>query len=150
MTASRQLLRRLRDDDRGSGFIGAFIVLFAILTLGGVGVLVDSARIVSAERHASSAAFEAARAGAQAVQVIGARDGAATIDASGARAAALDAASGLLSGSGATVTSVTVTADEVVVTVSRHVDPWFPVMSGRTMLETGRARIIAGITQEGQ
>lgn len=150
MTASRQLLRRLRDDDRGSGFIGAFIVLFAILTLGGVGVLVDSARIVSAERHASSAAFEAARAGAQAVQVVGARDGAATIDASGARAAALDAASSLLSGSGATVTSVTLTADEVVVTVSRRVDPWFPVMSGRTVLETGRARIIAGITQEGQ
>jgi len=150
VTSIRQLLRRLRDDDRGSGFIGAFIVLFAILTLGGVGVLVDSARIVSAERHASSAAFEAARAGAQAVQVIGARDGAATIDASAARAAALDAASGLLSGSGATVTSVTVTADEVVVTVSRRVDPWFPVMSGRTVLETGRARIIAGITQEGQ
>jgi Tfp pilus assembly protein PilX len=148
--ASRQLLRRWCDDDRGSGFIGAFIVLFAILTLGGVGVLVDSARIVSAERHASSAAFEAARAGAQAVHVVGARDGVATIDASGARAAALDAASGLLSGSGATVTSVTVTADEVVVTVSRRVDPWFPVLSGSTVFETGRARIIAGITQEGQ
>ena len=150
MSPTRQLLRRLRDDDRGSGFIGAFIVLFAILTLGGLGVIVDSARIVSAERHASSAAFEAARAGAQAVQVIDARDGAPTIDTSGARAAALDAASGLLSGSGATVTSVTVTADEVIVTVSRRVDPWFPVMSGRTVLETGRARIIAGITQEGQ
>ena len=150
MTARRELLRRLRDDERGSGFIGAFVVLFAILTLGGVGVLVDSARIVSAERHASSAAFEAARAGAQAVQVVGARDGAATIDASGARAAALQAASSLLSGSGATVTDVTVTADEVVVTVSRRVDPWFPVISGRTVLETGRARIIAGITQEGQ
>ena len=77
MTAARGLLRRFRDDDRGSGFIGAFIVLFAVLTLGGVGVLVDSARIVSAERHASSSAYEAARAGAQAVQVVGARDGAA-------------------------------------------------------------------------
>jgi len=151
VTAARGLLRRLRDDDRGSGFIGAFIVLFAVLTLGGVGVLVDSARIVSAERHASSSAYEAARAGAQAVQVVGARDGGgATIDASGARAAALDAANGLLSGSGATVTNVTVTADEVVVTVSRRVDPWFPVISGRTVVETGRARIVTGITQEGQ
>ncbi len=84
------------------------------------------------------------------IQVVGARDGAATIDASGARAAALDAATGLLSGSGATVTSVTVTADEVVVTVSRRVDPWFPVMSPRTVVETGRARIVTGITQEGQ
>ena len=61
-----------------SGFIGAFIVLFGVLTLAGVGVLVDSARIVSAERQASSAAYEAARAGAQAVQVGTVRDGAAT------------------------------------------------------------------------
>ena len=38
----------IRDDERGSGFIGAFIVLFSVLTLGGVGVLVDSARIASA------------------------------------------------------------------------------------------------------
>ena len=48
------------------------------------------------------------------------------------------------------MTNVTVTADEVVVTVSRRVDPWFPVMSGRTVVETGRARIVTGITQEGQ
>ena len=150
MTPARKVLRRFRDDERGFGFIGAFVVLFAILVLGGVGVLVDSARQVSTERFASSAAYEAARAGAQAIQVVGARDGAATIDASGARAAALDAAAGLLSGSGATVTSVTVTADEVVVTVSRRVESWFPVLSPRTVVETGRARIVSGITQEGQ
>jgi hypothetical protein len=82
--------------------------------------------------------------------VVGARDGAATIDATGARAAALDAGAGLLSGSGATVTSVTVTADEVVVTVSRRVESWFPVLSSRTVEETGRARIVSGITEEGQ
>ena len=150
MTPAREVLRRFRDDERGFGFIGAFVVLFAILVLGGVGVLVDSARQVSTQRLASSAAYEAARAGAQAIQVVGARDGAATIDASGARAAALDAAAGLLSGSGATVTSVTVTADEVVVTVSRRVESWFPVLSSRTVVETGRARIVSGITEEGQ
>jgi hypothetical protein len=150
VTAGPEVLRRFRTDERGSGYIGAFIVLFAFLVVGGVGVLVDSARQVSTERFASSAAYEAARAGAQAIQVTGARGGAATIDASGARAAALDAATGLLSGSGATVTNVTVTGDEVVVTVSRHVDSWFPIISPRTVVETGRARIVTGITQEGQ
>jgi hypothetical protein len=150
VTTGTDVLRRLRDDERGSGYIGAFIVLFAFLVVGGVGVLVDSARQVSTERFASSAAYEAARAGAQAIQVTGARGGAATIDVSGARAAALDAATGLLSGSGATVTDVTVTADEVVVTVSRHVDSWFLIISSRTVVETGRARIVTGISQEGQ
>lgn len=145
------LIARLRRDEDGSGFIGAFIVLFAVLTLGGVGVLADSARIVSAERHASSAAYEAARAGAQAVTISSRRDaGAVVIDPDAARSAALDAAAQLLAGSGASVSSVTVDDDEVVVTITRRVDPWFPVMSGKTIVETGRARIVAGISEEGQ
>ncbi len=144
------VLRRFRDDERGAGYIAAFIVLFAVLTLGGVGVIVDSARIVSAQRHASAAAFEAARAGAQALQVGSARDGGASLDPDAARAAALQAAGGLLAGTDATVSDVTVTGDEVVVTVTRRVDPYFPVISGRTVNETGRARILVGVTQEGQ
>ena len=74
-------------DERGAGYLAAFIVLFGMLTVGGVGVLVDSARIVSAERHASAAAYEAARAGAQAVERrLGPRAAAPTIDAAAARA----------------------------------------------------------------
>ena len=142
--------RRIRGDQRGSGYIAAFLVLFGVLTFAGVGVLVDSARIVSAERQASSAAFQGARAGAQAINVGSGRRGGATIDPIAARAAALDAASGLLAGTDAHVQNVVVTADEVVVTISRHVDPLFPVISGRTVVETGRARLAVGITQEGQ
>jgi len=146
----RQLARRVRDDDRGSGFLAAFIVLFGTLTLGGVGVLVDSARIVSAERHASASAFEAARAGAQAINGTSMRTGTATIDPDAARAAALAAASQLVAGSDATVQGVEVTADEVIVTITNQVDPWFPVISGRTIVESGRAQIAVGVTQEGQ
>ena len=103
MTAPPALWRRFRDDERGAGFVAAFIVLFGVLTLAGVGVIVDSARIVSAQRQASSAAYEAARAGANAVQVGTVRDGAASLDPTMARAAALDAASALLDGTDATV-----------------------------------------------
>jgi hypothetical protein len=138
---------RVRTDERGAGYLAAFIVLFGTLTLGGIGVLVDSARIVSAERHASAAAYEAARAGAQAVEVGSARGGGAGIDADAAQAAASQAAGGLLAGSDAQLAAVTVTDDEVVVTITRHVDPWFPIISGRTVTETGRARLAVGITQ---
>jgi Flp pilus assembly protein TadG len=146
----RFVVRRFRADERGAGYIAAFIVLFATLTLAGVGVLVDSARIVAAERQASSAAYEAARAGAQAVQLGSARNGAASIDTTAARSAATRAAGLLLAGSGATLRDVAVTSDEVIVTVTHRVHPWFPVIPGRTVIETGRARLVTGITQEGQ
>jgi hypothetical protein len=45
---------------------------------------------------------------------------------------------------------VRVTSTEVVVTITRQVDPWFPVMSGRTVRETGRARLAVGVVEEGQ
>lgn len=148
---SRVRLRsRIRDDDRGAGYLAAFLVLFAVLLVGGVGVLVDSARVISAERHASGAAYEAARAGAQAVNVDSSRGGGVTIDPATATAAARAAASDLVAGSGAQLESVSVTATEVVVTITRQVDPWFPVMSGRTVRESGRARLAVGVVEEGQ
>ena len=150
MTAATVLWRRFRDDERGAGFVVAFIVLFGVLTLAGVGVIVDSARIVSAQRQASAAAYEAARAGANAVQVGTVRDGAASLDPTMARAAALDAANALLVGTDATVHDVAVSGDEVVVTVTRLVEPAFPLVSARTINGTGRARILVGVTEEGQ
>lgn len=145
-----RIVRRFRVDERGVGFVAAFIVLFATLSIGGVGVIVDSARINAAQRQASAAAYEAARAGANAVLLSGVRDGATDLDPIAARAAVLDAANGLLAGTNATVAAVKVTADEVVVTISRRVEPAFPLISARTINETGRARILAGITEEGQ
>ena len=126
-------------------------MLFGVLTLAGVGLIVDSARVVSAQRHASAAAYEAARAGANAIQLTTARgsDGA-SIEPASARAAALDAASSLLAGSDATVADVNVTGDEVIVTITRRVEPAFPLVAARTITETGRARLLIGITEEGQ
>ena len=150
MTSPIVVWRRFRDDERGAGFVAAFIVLFGALTLAGVGVIVDSARVVSAQRQASSAAYEAARAGANAVQLGTVRGGNATVDPDSARAAALDAAGALLAGTDATISDVSVTGNEVVVTVTRRVDPAFPLIAPRTINETGRARILVGITEEGQ
>src|SRR3954470_5116561 len=106
MTPPTTLWRRFCDDERGVGFIAAFIVLFGVLTLAGVGLIVDSARVVSAQRQASSAAYEAARAGANAVRTGPARGGAAGVDPTAARAAALNAASALLAGTDATISKV--------------------------------------------
>jgi Flp pilus assembly protein TadG len=147
----RGVARRFRDDERGAGFIAAFIVLFGVLTLAGVGLIVDSARVVSAQRHASAAAYEAARAGANAIQLNVTRGSTtATIDPTAARAAALDAASSLLAGSDAIVADVAVNGDEVVVTITRRVEPAFPLVAARTITETGHARVLIGITEEGQ
>jgi Flp pilus assembly protein TadG len=146
-----RILRRIERDDRGSGYVAAFVVLFTVLTVAGVGVLVDSARVVTAQRDASAAAYEAARAGAQALTLGSARlDAAAVIDVDAARSAVLAAADQLLAGTNAAVTAITVTADAVAVTVSRRVDPWFPMGPARTVTETGSVRVAAGISQEGQ
>jgi len=102
------------------------------------------------ERHASASAFEAARAGAQAIDATTIRAGNATVEPDAARAAALAAASQLIGSSGASVQNVEVTTEEVVVTITTHIDPWFPVISGKTIVETGRARLVPGITEEGQ
>ena len=146
----RRLATRAVADERGAGYMAAFIVLFGTLTVGGVGLLVDSARIMAAERQTSSSAFEAARAGAQAVDAASTRAGSATLTVDQAQSRAAAAAGTLVSGSGGQVAGVEVTGDEVVVTISRSVDPWFPVVGAATVTETGTARLAVGITEEGQ
>lgn len=138
------LLQRIRDDERGAGYLGAFIVLFGVLTLAGVGVLFDSARMVSAQRHASAVAFEAARAGAQSIDTATLRSGGSGASPGGAEAAATQAAGALLAGSDAQLQDVTVSGNEVIVTVTRHVEPWFPMLSSETISETASVRIEEG------
>lgn len=131
--------------------MAAFIVLFSTLTAGGMSVIADSSRIVSAERHATGVSFEAARAGAQAVDEGTVRlAGAATLDPIAAEDAARAAAGQLLIGASATLTSVEIIGDQVVVTITDQVDPWFPGLSNVNVIETGRARLAVGITEEGQ
>lgn len=138
-----RFLIRVRDDERGAGYLAAFIVLFGTLVVAGAGILVDSARMFAADRQCTSIAFEAARAGANAIDADAARGGVVEIDAARAQAAAQSAASAFVSGSGASLQSVTVNGDEVTVVVSASVDPWFPIMSGRTVTERATARASA-------
>lgn len=138
--------RRRLHDDRGAGYLAAFIVLFGVLTAAGVGILVDTARIVSIDRQCASVALEAARAGANALDADSVRRGAVTIDPAAAHAEASAAAAAFVAGSGVQLTSVAVVDGEVRVTVSATVDPWFPVMATRTVGATAAAVPHAGGT----
>ena len=135
----RRFARRVRDDERGVGYLAAFIVLFSVLVVAGVGILIDSARIFAADRQCTSIAFEAARAGANALSADGIRDGAIVVDQASAEAAASAAAGSFVSGAGATLQSVSVAGDEVTVVVSARVNTWFPLISDRTVTESATA-----------
>jgi hypothetical protein len=136
----RRLAARVRDDDRGAGYLAAFIVLFSVLVVAGVGILVDSARIFAADRQCTSIAFEAARAGANALSAEAVREGSIEVDVAAASAAASAAATAFASGAGATLQSISVDGDSVTVVVSANVDSWFPLISDRTVTERATAR----------
>jgi hypothetical protein len=136
---------RVRDDERGAGYLAAFIVLFSLLGVAGVGILVDGARIVSAERQCTSIALEAARAGANALDPAAARNGTVIVDPAAAQAAAYGAAASFVAGSGATLQSVTVAGNRVTVRVSAAVDSWFPVISSRTVTQQASADAVEGV-----
>ena len=87
-------------DDRGAGYIAAFIVLLPTLLLAGVGILVDSGRYYTAYRQADAIAMEAARAGANALDanVLGA--GGVAVDPAAAQVAAAAAAGAYVTSTG--------------------------------------------------
>ena len=122
-----------RDDERGAGYLAAFIVLFSVLLIAGVGILVDSARILAADRECSSIAMEAARAGANALDADLLREGTVSANPAQAQATAAAAAGAFVSHAGGTLQSVSVSGNRVTVVVSASVSPWFPLMSGRTV-----------------
>jgi hypothetical protein len=136
---------RVRDDERGAGYLAAFIVLFSVLGVAGVGILIDGARIVSAERQCTSIALEAARAGANALDPTAARNGAIAVDSADAQAAAHAAAASFVAGSGASLQSVSVDGNRVTVRVSAAVDSWFPIISSRTVTQQASADAVEGV-----
>lgn len=148
MTGPRTVVRRLWADERGAGTLGAFLVLFAVIVPLGVGILVDTARVMSADRQCRAIALEAARAGANALDPVALRGGVLAVDPTQAHAAAASAAAAFVSGSGATLTSVTVEGDRVTVMVSATVEPW--LLSTRTVTKSASATATAGIVEEGQ
>ena len=144
----RNLLRRLRSDERGAGYMLAFIILSGALIGAGTAALADAGRVSAAQRHSSSIAYEAARVGAQ--EVVSAEGTTFALDAEAARAAAASAAINLASTSDARLGGVRVAGDEVIVTITFQVDRWFPGFGPVTITEVGRARFTSGITGEGQ
>jgi hypothetical protein len=139
------VLRRMRDDERGAGYLAAFLVLFGIVFLLGVGILVDSARYFAGWRQSGSIALEAARAGANALDAQQARDsGVHVVDPARGQAAAADAVGAFLDGSGVSLDSVTVSGNRVTVRVSRQVGSWFPFMADRTVSQQASATLESG------
>jgi hypothetical protein len=135
-------LSRIRDDQRGAGYLAAFIVLFSVLLVAGVGILVDSARILAADRECSSIAMEAARAGANALDGDLLRAGTVTANPAQAQATAAAAAGAFVSRAGGSLQSVSVTGSRVTVVVTASVDPWFPMLSGRTVSKAATANAL--------
>lgn len=144
------LLRRVRDDERGAGYLAAFIVLFGVLAVAGVGLLVDSARLMAQSRQCDTVALEAARAGANAIEAELLRTGTVAIDSAAAQAAAETAAAAFVSGSGVTLAGVSVDDLRVTVRVAATVDPWFPVLGSRTIGSGASATATVGRGRDGR
>jgi hypothetical protein len=132
-------IRRSLADDRGAGYLAAFIVLFSVLLVAGVGILVDMSRIFTADREVTSISMEAARAGANAIDAESIGNGGVAVHPGRAQSAAATAAANFVSHTDATLVSVSVSANRVTVTVSSGVDSWFPIVSGRTVSATSTA-----------
>ena len=135
-------VRRL-SDDRGAGYIAAFIVLLPTLLLAGVGIVIDSARYYTSFRQADAVAMEAARAGANSLDRHSLGEGGAAVDAASAQATSHAAASAYVSSTGLHLDSVAVNGNQVVVSVSGTVDSWFPLLGDRTVTRTASARAIS-------
>lgn len=112
--------RRLRGE-RGTGTVTALVLLFAFTAGAVVWLARDVDRAVSNRSAAQSVAFQAARAGAQQLDVAALREGAATpvVSADAARAAATRTAGQLLTSFGLAgrVEAIEVTSELVTVRV---------------------------------
>ena len=133
-------------DEEGAATIFVVGVATALLML--AGLLYDGGRVLAARREAFHTADNAARAGAQAVDIDVVRSGASPLlDAAAAEIAAREYLQRLgLDG------EVLVTADQVSVTVSLDVEMALLQtigLNGRTVTGTGRAQIVEGISRAG-
>lgn len=135
-------MARLREED---GSVTVFVIGLTLALLMVAGLVHDGGRVLAARRQAHDLADNAARAGAQAVDIEVLRaGGTVSIDPIEARAAADDylATTGLTG-------DVTVTADRVEVVVSITTPMVLLQLVGiaqRTVTAHGEARIVRGIT----
>lgn len=133
-------------DERGQVTPMVAILAVALLALGAL--VFDGGQILTARREANNLARQAARAGAQQLDVSQARTGTFTLD----PAAADTAARAYLSDEGITPTSVRVVGDRVEVTVTLTQPTPLLSMLGiddRTVTATASARAARGVTGDG-
>ena len=138
-----------RRDDSGAAMLALVVVMTGLVVSAGVGLVVDGGRIVTARRHVSAVAFQAARAGAQEVDEASLIEGRPTLDSARATERVNVVVAELAPG--AHVTSVTVDAARVDVVVARPVTLTLSTLFGGTKIVQGRgvARLAAGVTREG-
>lgn len=139
------MTRRTFADDRGSGFVVAFIILLPILLLAGAGLLIDGGRVMRARRHAGIVAFESARAGAQGVDISQLRSSTVTLDGADTAVKARAAGVALLAGGDGRIVSVDVRGDVVEVVVAERVESWFPLLTDRTITAHAVVRVRSGV-----
>jgi Flp pilus assembly protein TadG len=129
--------------ERGS--LTAFFVLLVVAFLLVAGLVYDGGALLTARRDVADVAQDAARAGAQAIDVAAVRGGSPTL----APDAAVTAAHRWLAVEGHTGT-VTVAGDTVAVTVTDTVPLTLLSLAGlsaRTVSAVEQARIVSGVTE---
>ena len=133
-------------DERGQVTAMVAILSVALLALGAL--VFDGGQIFTARREANNLARQAARAGAQQLDIAQARAGTFTLD----PAAADTAVRAYLDDQGITPTSVRITGDRVEVTVTLTQPTRLLALLGieeRTVTATASARAARGVTGEG-
>ena len=132
---------RIREDD---GAVSAMVTVLAMVAILVAGLALDGGRVLEARREAADVADNAARAAAQAVDVVSTRGGVPRVDAGAAARAAAGYRTSVGHGG-----FTQVTADTVEVTV--HIDVPMLLLGAagvgaKTVTATGAARIVRGVS----
>ena len=138
-------MKRARDE---RGQVTAMVAVLAVALLALGALVFDGGQILTARREANNLARQAARAGAQELDVAQARVGTFTLD----PAAADAAARAYLADAGVSAQSVRVSGDRVEVTVAlRQPTPLLSILGidERTVTATASARSARGVIGEG-
>ena len=133
-----------RGDDQGSATVAAIVLMLSRVGGALLWLTWNVDRSINAASDADAIAFQAARAGAQAVDPASLRTTTPTLNADQAPQLAIAAATTLLAANDTSgrVVSVNVATDRVTVIVEI-------IEAGRTVTGQGTARIVVGVTGDG-
>ena len=125
-------------DERGE--IGPVMILYVVIILAAAGLVFDGGRLLAAKRDAANRAEAAARAAAATLSPV------AGLDPDTARTAAVEYLTAV--GIPTSDATITVTGDQVIVTVTEHRPQVFFALAGirnAAVTSVGRARTQAGV-----